>query len=252
MEAAARLGEVTAVILAGGLGTRLRPVVDDRPKFLAPVAGRPVGARILDGLAAAGLRRAVLCTGYLAEQIEAHFGDRHGALALRYSRERAPAGTGGALRGALDLIDSDPALVLNGDSLGQLDYAALWDWYRPTGGSAIVVAPVADVSAYGGVRIGPGDRLAAFVEKASGGPGFVNAGVYLLERARIAAIEPDRPLSLERDLFPAWLSDGLRAYRADGGFLDIGTPERLALAERSYLPKMELDPNEDAVDAHRR
>ena len=103
------------------------------------------------------------------------------------------------------------------------------------------------------VRIGPGDRLAAFAEKASGGPGFVNAGVYLLERARVARDRARPPaLSLERDLFPTWLAGGLRAYRAEGGFLDIGTPERLALAERSLLPNMDRDRNEDAVDAHRR
>jgi D-glycero-alpha-D-manno-heptose 1-phosphate guanylyltransferase len=239
---AVRLSDLTAVVLAGGLGTRLRPVLADRPKFLAPVGDRAIGARVLDTLADAGLGRAVLCTGYLADQVAAHFGRRYRSIDLRYSPEPSPIGTGGALRAALPLVESDPVLVLNGDSVCGLDYTDLWAWYRPRAGSAIVVAPVADVGAFGGVRLGPDDRVEGFVEKGGAGPGLVNAGVYLLERARLASIPADRPVSLEREMFPAWVAEGLRGYRAESGFLDVGTPERLTLAERAFQPSMSGQP----------
>ena len=119
------ISNIEAAILAGGLGTRLRSVVPDRPKVLAEIGGRPFIEILLDQVAAAGIRTAVLCTGYLGDQIEARLGTRRGPLALRYSREVEPLGTGGALRLALPMLASDTVLVLNGDSYCDADLRAL-------------------------------------------------------------------------------------------------------------------------------
>ena len=119
------LADVSAVILASGLGTRLRSVVADRPKVLAPIGGRPLLAYLFDQLIAAGIREAVLATGYRGEQIEAALGTAYGPLRLRYSPEPSPLGTGGALRLAWSLLAAPSALVMNDDSYCQADLAAL-------------------------------------------------------------------------------------------------------------------------------
>src|SRR5262245_29284658 len=108
--------DIPALILVGGLGARLRSALTDRPKALAPVDGRPFLAFLLGQLPAAGIRRVVLCTGYRAHQVEETFGSRYGDLALTYSREETPLGTGGALRLAVPRMDAERFLVLNGDS----------------------------------------------------------------------------------------------------------------------------------------
>jgi NDP-sugar pyrophosphorylase family protein len=226
------LAGIPAFILAGGLGTRLRPAVSDRPKALAEVAGRPFLAWLLDGLAAAGVRRAVLCTGYRGEMIRQAVGDRFQTLALDYSQETEPLGTGGAVRAALPLCDSPRLLVLNGDSLCRADLARFARQHAQRGAAcSLVLARVEDTSRYGRVETAADGRLTQFVEKGdAAGPGWINAGVYLFQRPVIEGMPPARALSLERDLFPAWLGRGLYGHQQDGPFLDIGTPESYSAA----------------------
>lgn len=226
-----RTRPVTALVLVGGLGTRLRPVLSDRPKPLAPVGDRPFVCRILDQLAAAGLQEAVLCTGHLGERVRETLGDRHGPLALRYSQEAVPLGTGGALRLAEPLAGGDTVLALNGDSYFGLPLAAYLDWHTGLGLEAsLAIRRVEDGSRFGRVETDGGDRVTSFREKAEGlGPGWINAGLYLFSRESLRSLPTGRPVSLEREVLPAWL-DRLRAYRADGPFLDIGTPDSLAAA----------------------
>ena len=226
---------VTALVLVGGLGTRLRPVLSDRPKPLAPVGDRPFVCRILDQLAAAGLREAVLCTGHLGGRVREVLGDRHGPLDLRYSQEDTPLGTGGALRRAEPLAQGDTVLALNGDSYFGLPLAAYLDWHTGLGLEAsLAIRQVEDGSRYGRVEIDGEGRVTSFREKAAGpGPGWINAGIYLFAREALRALPADRPVSLEREVLPAWLHH-LRAYRAEGPFLDIGTPESLATAEAFF------------------
>jgi len=232
-EAAVRLSEMTAAVLAGGAGERLRSAVADRPKVLAEVAGRPFLAILLDQLLAAGVRRAVLCTGYLADQVRAAFGDAYGDLALAYSRETAPLGTGGALRQALPLLNSDPALVLNGDSYCQADLLGLAAWHAAhDAAGTLLLTKVPDTTRYGRVEVDADGRVLRFDEKgASAGPGWVNAGVYVLGRALLASIPAGKATSLERETFPAWTGRGLRGWQGGGRFLDIGTPQAYASAE---------------------
>lgn len=228
--------EVTAVVLAGGLGTRLRSVVADRPKVMAEVLGRPFLAHLLDQLAAAGIRYTVLCTGYFGEQVQACFGAEYAGMRLAYSQERAPLGTGGALRAAAPLLRSEHVLVLNGDSYYGINLRSYWSWHqrrRPPAALATTLVP--DTRRYGRVHLTIDGCVSRFAEKEdSGGPGWINAGVYLLHQRVFVPIPTERAVSLEREVLPDLVRSGLLAYRCEGPFLDIGTPESYAMAEEFF------------------
>ena len=230
------LSSLTAVILAGGLGTRLQAVVADRPKVLADIGGRPFLAYLLDQLAAAGIRYAVLCTGYLGEQVQSAFGHSYAGLRLAYSQEPSPLGTAGALRLAMPLLESDPVLVMNGDSFCQADLPAFWAWHcAHVSAATLLVTEMPDTERYGRVQTGADDRVLHFDEKGSArGPGWISAGIYLLSRSVVETIPSGRAVSIERETFPAWIGRGLYAYRSQGRFMDIGTPETYTDAERFF------------------
>ena len=225
----------TALILVGGLGTRLRAVLTDRPKPLALVEGRPFVCRILDQLVGCGISDAVLCTGHLGGRVQEALGTSHGPLRLRYSQEDAPLGTGGALRLAEPMLEGDPVLALNGDSYFGLPLAAYLDWHAAQGVPAtLAIRQVADASPYGLVEATEDGQVTSFREKEPGaGPGWINGGVYLFSRSALKAIPAGRPVSLEREVLPSWIGS-LRAYRAEGPFLDIGTPESLSAASEFF------------------
>jgi D,D-heptose 1,7-bisphosphate phosphatase len=224
---------ITVAVLAGGMGTRLRSVVADRPKVMAEIGGRPFITYLFDQLGAAGFRSVVLCTGYLGEQIEAFFGARYADLRLRYSRERQPLGTAGALRLALPLLESDPVLVLNGDSFCQAqlrDFVSSYSVRRARAG--LVAARVDDARRYGTLTVRDDEMVLQFSEKGKqSGPAWINGGVYLLARELIASVRPATAVSLEYEVFPSLAGAGLFAFPSSGRFLDIGTPEDFALAE---------------------
>lgn len=226
----------TAYILAGGLGTRLRPAVEGRPKPLAEVGGRPFLTYLLEDLARQGVRRAVLCTGYLGDQIEAHFGDHLGPLSLVYSQEPAPLGTGGALALALHRHPAPLALILNGDSFVRADLPAFFAWYQARRvRHGILAVRVPDTQRYGSLELGPDDQVLAFLEKGRQGPGLVNAGIYLLESTLFEDLPLDRPTRLEQDIFAHLAGGPLHACPSDGPLLDIGTPASYAEAEAFFL-----------------
>lgn len=236
------LAGVTVAILAGGLGTRLRSVVEDRPKVLAEVRGRPFLAYLLHQIAAAGFRYVVLCTGYLGEQVRAAFGDVYGCLRLVYSQESSQLGTAGALRLALPLFKpslspsrsanvSDSVLVMNGDSFCEANLRAFWAWHRAKGADAtLLLTYLPDTKRYGRVLVDDDGCVLSFDEKGhKGGPGWINAGIYLLNHRLLLTIPKSGAVSLEREMFPAWIG-GLYGYRNEGRFLDIGAPESYAEA----------------------
>jgi len=226
---------IDAAVLAGGLGTRLREIVSDRPKALASVAGRPFLSYVLDQVVTAGVRHAVLCTGYLGDQLRATFGDRFGGLALSYSHESSPQGTAGALRLALPLLRSDPVLVLNGDSHCEVDLKDLIAWHEgraEQSAGSLLVTRVDDTARYGTLDLNDAGEIVAFLEKSGQAvPGWINAGVYVLPRRLLMSIAAEGPVSLERDVFPRWVNRGLDGYRTNAPFIDIGTPESYAQAE---------------------
>jgi len=229
--------ELSAVILAGGLGTRLRGVVDDRPKVMAPVAGRPFITHLLDQLAASGIRQVTLCTGYLAECVQSELGDAYDGMQLRYSVEERPLGTGGALRLAVDGLAGDALLVLNGDSYCHCDLADFRaGWVANGARGGMVLVRVTDVSRFGAVLTDAASQVKSFVEKGGqSGPGLINAGLYLLPVDLIRELEAGCPLSLEREVIPRLVTEGLFAYPCPGPFIDIGIPEEYQRAQQFFF-----------------
>lgn len=228
--------KITALILAGGLGTRLSSVVSDRPKVLAPVNGRPFLSYLLDQLGNTGFRDVILCTGYKGEMIRETFGNRYRDLIIRYSGEPEPLGTGGALRYALPMIEKDTVLVMNGDSYIDVDMNAYLEWhFKNEVEAALLLTKVADVSRYGRVEADKNGCIISFEEKGEAtGPGWINAGVYILKKRLLERIPPASHFSLEREFFPGLIGKGLIGYLCESELLDIGTPESYARAERFF------------------
>lgn len=220
----------SAFVLCGGLGTRLRDAVADVPKVLAPVAGRPFLDLLVDVLAAAGVRRIVLLTGYLSELVEQHVARvlqaRHPAVTFEISAEPAPLGTGGAVRNAARFVDG-PFLLVNGDTHIELDLAALVSAHRADALVTIAVVHVRDAERFGTLDIDAAGRVRTFAEKGFSGPGLVNAGVYVVEPRLLAAIPEGVAVSLERTTLPALVDAGEPVHAAIlvGSFTDIGTVE---------------------------
>jgi len=221
-----------AAILAGGLGTRLRGVLDDRPKVLAPVGGRPFLDHLLEALAQAGIRRVVLCLGHMAEKVIAHVEAHPQPLAVKWVVEPRPLGTGGALRFARPALKG-MALVINGDTWLGFDLPGLLARFNASGArGALVYAEVPDCARFGRLEIDAQGFVAAFHEKdpAHAGPGPINSGVYLLGPALLDRLAAGDAVSLERDFLEKLSPGSLLAYPAAGPFIDIGTPESLAQA----------------------
>ncbi|MBN9119078.1 MAG: nucleotidyltransferase family protein [Planctomycetes bacterium] len=235
--------DLPVVVLCGGLGTRLRPAVADRPKALAAVGDRPFLAVQLELLRARGARRFVLCVGHMAEQIEAEFG-AGASLGVRidYSRDGEKLlGTGGALKRAAGHF-APAAVVVNGDTYLDVDLARLARVHasaRVRGAVAtLTLAHVPDASRFGAVEL-RGNRVVGFGEKSVPGTGWVNAGAYVIERELLDRVPAEEVVSLERDVFPAALRDGLRlaAVAHEEPFTDIGTPDayRAFVSRRAAL-----------------
>jgi D-glycero-alpha-D-manno-heptose 1-phosphate guanylyltransferase len=220
-----------AVILAGGEAVRLRSRLDGIPKPMAPIAGRPFLAWLLDQLDAAGFRRVVLSVGRLGEVIKRAFGRKYAGLDLDYAVEAQPLGTGGAIRLGLEIAGSgdEPIWIMNGDSLLCLTYRAVWDAHRSHAANArgitMAVAAVNDASRYGAVDIQAG-RVTRFAATGRPGRGLINSGVYLVHRRLIEEWPLPDAFSFEHD-FLAPFADRLEihAFIVDGWFIDIGIPE---------------------------
>lgn len=233
------LKNIKAAILAGGLGSRLRSVVSDRPKVMAEIGGRPFLEYILNKLEKAGVGQVVLCTGHMGEIIRDTFGNAHGRLGLYYSQEMVPLGTGGAVRYALNLLDSESVLVMNGDSYCDADLNTFWEFHQSKGAKAtLLLVKSADRGRrYGHVRINPKGQVVSFDEKsADAADGWINAGIYLLKKELILSIPEGKRVSLEEEMFPPWIGMGLYGFQSDGPFIDIGVPEDYSRAEQIMSP----------------
>jgi D-glycero-alpha-D-manno-heptose 1-phosphate guanylyltransferase len=230
------LAGLTVAILSGGLGTRLRAAVPDRPKVLAEAAGRPFLAWWLDALDAQGFRDIVLCTGFRAGQVSETFGSTHGNLRIRYSVETQPLGTGGALRQALSLFASDPILVLNGDSFCHANLRAFVEEHvQRKARTSLVLASVADISRFGVVSFRTDGLVETFHEKNGRHvPGWINSGIYLFSPHLLASLPVGQNISLEKDVLPRWIPEGIQGHPCHGQFIDIGTPESLAEADAFF------------------
>ncbi len=224
-----------AVLLVGGLGTRLRSAVPSLPKTLASVGDRPFLELLVRQLGNQEIRELVMCTGYLAEQIQQVFqdGSEFGAT-IEYSKETVPLGTAGALKLAQCYVQNEPEfLVINGDTFLEIDFSEFIVSHRKHGGVAtMAVVPVQDSSRYGIVQVGAESRILGFLEKTGQNtPGIINAGVYVFSSAALALI-PQGPVSLEHDIFPLLVEHGFYAIEQRGMFIDIGTPDDYARAKK--------------------
>ena len=215
-----------AIVLAGGLGTRLRSVVKDLPKPMAPVHGRPFLALVLDQLVEAGFATAILAAGYRHEVIRDCFGDRYRGLVLRYSVESEPLGTGGAMRLACIHTHARDVFVLNGDTYLELDFRAMLDAHvRVAASFSMAVCHVPDVARYGALDLEDG-IVRGFREKGRSGPGWINGGTYILGPELRARLRPEGASSFESDvLVPEVELIRPLAFRTSGLFIDIGIPE---------------------------
>ena len=221
----------SAIILAGGLGTRLRSAVPDLPKPMAPIAGRPFLAYQLDYWIGQGVDRFVLSVGYRHEAIVGYFGASYRGVGLEYSVEQEPLGTGGGLLVALDQLDSlQPFLLLNGDTYFEVDLAALTQWHQQKRSEwTVALFRCSQAGRYMGMTVDEDARVTQ-LQSGTGQPGrLANGGVYLVspDAARSSRWTAGDKLSLEDDLVPALFEGGRRLYGLEcaGAFIDIGIPE---------------------------
>jgi mannose-1-phosphate guanylyltransferase len=229
---------VQALILAGGEGTRLRPLTYTVPKPVLPLAGRPHVAYVIDWLVRHGVDDVVVSCGHLAEGMRRALAELEPGVEIRYAEEPDARGTAGAIRFAEDLL-GDRFLVLNGDVLCDLDLTALIEQHERSGARAtIALYPVEDPTGYGLVHRHDDGEITEFLEKPEADQidtDEINAGAYLLERSVLDRIEPDRAVSIEREVFPQLIGDGLYGVRLEGYWIDIGTPERFLEANWDIL-----------------
>jgi NDP-sugar pyrophosphorylase family protein len=229
------LQDVKAILLVGGFGTRLRSVVPGTPKVLASVGKGSFLELLIEQLCSQAIRRLVMCSGYLADQIEAEFGNgQELGVSIEYSKEEQPLGTAGAIKQAEHYLrDAFAFIVMNGDSFLEVDFASLMDFHRSHRAMAtMAVLRVEDTSRYGTVDVDDAGRVKGFAEKTGNGvPGLINGGVYIFSQ-RVFQHIPESPASLERDVFPRLLEHGVYAQEQHGMFIDIGTPADYARAQK--------------------
>lgn len=224
-----------AIVLVGGLGTRLRAVVPDVPKPLAPVAGRPFLAWVLDNLAEGGLRRVVLAAGYMAEKVQEIVGPHWRGMEISYAIEDTPLGTGGAIRHASRQLHGNGVHVVNGDTFLRYSPASLERTTRQLHASiGIALAAVVDVSRYGAIEVVDG-RVRGFREKGQHGPGYINAGCYFLTEDALSDLPRGPSFSWETEvLVPRAKQGAIAVYAETDGFIDIGVPEDYLRAQTLF------------------
>ncbi len=223
-----------AIILAGGLGTRLRSEVSDRPKPMVLIQDRPFLSYLLDFLIEQNMKKVILGIGYLGEQIQEFFGKSYRGIDLQYSFEKEPLGTGGALKRALNLIQGDACFVLNGDSLFRIDLSLLKNiFYDSSADLVLSLKEVRDSNRYGFVQVNTAGRAISFLEKGKHNSGLINGGVYCL-RSDILDKEEKRMFSFEKFLEDHSYNKKFMTYLYDSYFIDIGIPEDYYRAQTDF------------------
>ncbi len=226
--------QAKAIILAGGFGTRLRKCVENIPKPMAPVRGRPFLEYILDHLHKYNISDVVLSTGYLSSKISEYFGNSYRNINIKYSEEDMPMGTGGATKLSLNKLDSELVFIINGDTLFRADLGKMVSSHKERKAAITIALRHTDnCDRYGKITTDSDNRIINFSEKTpEGGPGWINGGIYLLNRSIFDNTAFPEVFSLEKDLFSVYTSE-LKIYGAKDNayFIDIGTPEDYKRAE---------------------
>ena len=232
---------VKAVIIAGGYGTRLRPLSCTRPKHLFPIGGKPLLDWTLERLAKGGTDEVVFAVNYLSQAFVKRYGESAYKMKLHYSREARPLGTGGCVKNAEKIIGHDEAfLLLNGDILSNVDYAKLYAQHKKNNATAtMTLHKVDDPTRYGVVEMAEKNRIKRFVEKPERGKApsnLINAGVYVLSPEIFNYISDKKPISIEREVFPLLVRDNkLFGYESEGLWIDIGEPSDYLKGNRLLL-----------------
>ena len=235
------LQNIDVIILAGGFGTRLRSIFSDRPKVLVPINGVPFLKCYLEWLRSFGAQRVILSLGYMAEMVQEFVKNEDwNGMEILANIETTPLGTGGAVRACLPLVKSPAAFVTNGDSVTRLDLARFVEFHRAKSARlSMVLTHQPQVSSSGLVATDVNDAVTAFTEKPQGATsgGYINAGLYLMQREAIEEIPADKPVSIEKDVFPKFCGRGFYAMKGEFPFIDIGTPESYQRAGEFFLQK---------------
>lgn len=231
------LSTIDILILCGGFGKRLQPLVSDRQKVIADVIGQPFISFILDQVSDAGGENVILCAGYMGKQLESSLGKKYKSLSLHYSKETEPLGTAGAIRHAIDIIKSDTLMVFNGDSYCDINPKNLLEWHFEKNSSCtLALVKMQDVRRYGCVNFDPNYIVTSFSEKKpEKKSGWINGGIYCMSRELMATLPGNMNISLEKDLFPTLIGKEFFAFPAEAQFIDIGTPSSYQEAETFFM-----------------
>ena len=230
------LDDLTAIILAGGKGTRLQSIINDRPKVMAPVNQTPFLFILLDNLIQLGIKNIIFSIGYKSEYIRQVVGISYKGQKISYSEETKPLGTAGAIALASSRYKSKHYLIMNGDSYVEYSFKSFFDFYLTKSSDAVIlVKKVEDAQRYGAVEFNKQNKVESFKEKRKGfKPAFINCGVYLLRSSILSFLPRKTPSSLEHDFFPKIVSKNFYAFETEGRHLDIGTPESYKLAQTFF------------------
>lgn len=221
------------VILAGGLGKRLRSVTGGTQKVLAQINGKPFISVLIDYIAAQGGKRFILCTGHDAQSVESSLKNSHPGLTIIFSEEKEPLGTGGAIKLGSTHVTSEKFLALNGDCFCVIDYNQMIAFHDQQKSQAtIAVTKIEDAREYGTIEMDSQKHIVAFKEKQPIlQPAFINTGTYCLNRNVFSLVQTPQKFSIEYDFFPHLVNKGFSAFEVENKFIDIGTPERYAWAQ---------------------
>ena len=225
-----------AIILAGGKGTRLRSVVSDIPKPMAPIGGKPFLSYILKYLKRWGISHIILSVGYKYEAIKDYFGDNYDGINISYCIEEYPLGTGGAIKKALSMANEDNVFIINGDTYFDADMNDLFDYHiKKKSDLTIAIKPIEKCERYGSVLVEDG-RITGFTEKEYREKAFINAGVYIIKKSLLDNFILDEKFSIEDDFFSRYYKElNFFAQIQDKYFIDIGIPEDYEQAQKELI-----------------
>jgi len=230
------LNNIDVVILCGGLGTRLKSEIGDAQKVMTAIDDEPFLNLKIEQVKEQGVRRVVLCTGHQAQDVEDYYSKNSLGITISLSKEEEPLGTGGAIKNAQSLVQSDHFFAMNGDCFSEVDFQALLDYHLSQKSLAtLVVSRVKDGKDYGGITLDSSRRIIAFEEKKTSiHEPYVNVGVYCFQREIFTYMPKEQKFSIEYDFFPTLTEKPFFGFLIDGEFLDIGTPDRLDKAKKIF------------------
>lgn len=233
------LGQISVVILCGGLGKRLRPALNDKPKALAKINNKPFLDILLDNLLPFGFKQFIFCMGYQKEKIKRHLlgNEKYAGYNLIFSEESMPLGTGGALKLAEPLVEGNTFLVLNGDSFCKVDLLSFLEFHRNKNALiSILLTSYKNADDAGFVSINEDNKIDSFDEKQNRhSSGYINAGMYFLEKRVFSYMPSTAMFSLEYDFFPKMVDKEMYGYVVKEELIDIGTPERYKQAQLNRI-----------------